>query len=102
VVGVVDSADALVAARLVVALRRLTHRRTGLLVGQLDLASVQRGEQATECVGLAGDGAGVGQSIGGEVFLDAGKPAEQLVAEDLAACVGGRSIGTTRGPAVGF
>jgi len=38
-----DRADAVVTARLVVAFRRPTERLAGVLVGKLDLRSIERG-----------------------------------------------------------
>jgi hypothetical protein len=83
--GIVDGNNALVAARLVVAFGRAAHRLASLVVGKRDPAAVKRGEEATECAGLAGVRTRIGQLVGLKV-----------------AWAGATSIGTTRGPAVGF
>jgi hypothetical protein len=101
VVRIVDGDDTSVAARIVVALRRPGHRLAGLVVGKRDLATVQCGEESTEGVGLTGVCARIGQLVALKVLLDPGEPTQQLVAEDFR-LAGGRSIGTTRGPPVGF
>jgi hypothetical protein len=53
------------------------------MVGKRDLASVECSEEATESVGLTSVSARIGQLVGLKVFLDAGEPPKQLVAEDF-------------------
>lgn len=64
-----DGDDPFVSARVVVALRRSAHRLKGLIVGQLDLAAVECGEEATESVGLTIVCTRIGQLVDLEVLL---------------------------------
>jgi hypothetical protein len=98
-VGVVDRADAHVAARLVVAFGRPAQRIASVLVGDLYLRSVKCGEETAEGLGFTDRCLLVFQRFGmGEVQLQPGEPTSSSVRR-ISVWAGGKSTGMTRGPA---